>query len=389
MNFLLTLIYFSLFFTTESSNEACDDGQFRCNDGRCITNDWVCDGARDCTDGSDEVHEACDRHLNKNSSCFGNQPECKKHGLARCIPHEWLCDGHPDCDAGEDEYNCTSIDWFRHPESLMRKYQSQLAEKLTTKYFGYCQEDEYRCESSGNCLKRNQVCDGKLDCGGGEDERNCTAREGNATNSTEHSMSTRTTTTTTILPKTTATTRTTTAEKSDLKTLLMPVPSSSTSTLRSTTTTTTPTTTAPSTTSATTTEKSTTLSATTTSSTTTTTTQKPSVPPAVPIFHLFLTSSTSSYVLPKTTPLPTPTTQKVVARTFASQLHTTQPPKIVVKLLNDSWSNSTTDKKLGTENLTTRASVNRYGRKGIVDPVRFVKGVPIEPVNYHNMTIDD
>ncbi|KAF1749122.1 hypothetical protein GCK72_025589 [Caenorhabditis remanei] len=368
MNFFLTLISLSLFFTIESTNETCGDGKFRCNDGRCITNDWVCDGARDCSDGSDEVHEACDRHLNKNSSCFGNQPECRKHGLARCIPHEWLCDGHPDCDAGEDEFNCTSIDWFRHPESLMRKYQSQLSDKSTTQYLTYCLSDEFRCESSGNCLKKEQVCDGKLDCGGGEDEKNCNRNTTMPMNKNVSTTSKMRDSTTKVATSTTSTSTTTPTKTSVTLNRLLALSTTASSPK---------------------------ISNGTTSTIRPTTTTKPNTPLA-PIIHIQPTLPTSSYVLSKTVTSPQSssptTTQKVVARTFASQLHTTQPPKIVVKLLNDSWSNSTVDKKLKEETLTTRVSVSemsRFGRKGkIGEPVRFVKGIPIEPVNYHNSTKD-
>ena len=34
----------------------CAQGQFRCSDGVCIDERRKCDGARDCTDGSDELN---------------------------------------------------------------------------------------------------------------------------------------------------------------------------------------------------------------------------------------------------------------------------------------------------------------------------------------------
>ncbi|CAI2358213.1 unnamed protein product [Caenorhabditis sp. 36 PRJEB53466] len=186
-----TLLFLTFAVIAVTSDESCGENQFKCHDGRCITNDWVCDGARDCTDGSDELHDACDRHLNSDSPCFGNQPECEKHGSRRCIPHEWLCDGHPDCDKGEDEANCSTIFWFRSPESLMQKYQKETSNRTTTLGVFPCQ---FRCDDNRECLDFSLVCDGKSACKDDSDEKNCSKKANTVELTTEkHSNLTTTT----------------------------------------------------------------------------------------------------------------------------------------------------------------------------------------------------
>lgn len=37
-----------------SATRTCSSDEFRCDDGKCIPNSWVCDFIQDCRDGTDE-----------------------------------------------------------------------------------------------------------------------------------------------------------------------------------------------------------------------------------------------------------------------------------------------------------------------------------------------
>jgi len=51
-----TLIYLSVFITLVCCS--CKEGDHACTDGKCIPQEFVCDGVYDCRDGKDE--ENCD-----------------------------------------------------------------------------------------------------------------------------------------------------------------------------------------------------------------------------------------------------------------------------------------------------------------------------------------
>ena len=63
MKIILDILYSTTYFTktsfSDSGSSGCDDGQWECNDGGCITEGWLCDGTEDCDDNSDESESTC------------------------------------------------------------------------------------------------------------------------------------------------------------------------------------------------------------------------------------------------------------------------------------------------------------------------------------------
>lgn len=60
-----------MYSVIDSENVQCRDDQFRCDSNRCITRYWVCDGDKDCSDGSDEDPKEC-----VNTTCSPTQFSC-------------------------------------------------------------------------------------------------------------------------------------------------------------------------------------------------------------------------------------------------------------------------------------------------------------------------
>jgi hypothetical protein len=112
--------------------EACGYAQeqmFSCFGGGEVPADAVCDGAQDCSDGSDE-----------NESLCGGSVDLFACGDGESIPQQWVCDFEADCSNGSDEASCEAFD----------------------------------C-GDGSSIPRNWVCDTDLDCVNGSDEQECSS----------------------------------------------------------------------------------------------------------------------------------------------------------------------------------------------------------------------
>lgn len=100
----------------------CRADQATCQSGECIPRDYICDGERDCSDGSDEFR--CGKHHSQStwtllgnidaqrvflpvagtpSPCEPNEFKCKN---GRCALKLWRCDGDNDCEDNSDETDC-------------------------------------------------------------------------------------------------------------------------------------------------------------------------------------------------------------------------------------------------------------------------------------------
>ena len=46
----------STLFKCSADGSYCDEGEYECQRGECISSDWVCDGMEDCLVGDDEFN---------------------------------------------------------------------------------------------------------------------------------------------------------------------------------------------------------------------------------------------------------------------------------------------------------------------------------------------
>lgn len=127
-------------FTSSCSaqNRGCIPGTFQCRStGTCISWFFVCDGRKDCSDGSDEECTS--------TKCPVEAFRCKLGKSRRCISRAARCDGVKDCPGGEDESDCQAI-----------------GKKG-------CPTDTFQC-ADGKCVPEYEFCNAIIGCSDGSDE---------------------------------------------------------------------------------------------------------------------------------------------------------------------------------------------------------------------------
>ncbi|XP_028831628.1 low-density lipoprotein receptor-related protein 8-like isoform X2 [Denticeps clupeoides] len=174
--FLLCLLLAEHHGTAGSEGE-CEDGQFQCDNERCIPNIWRCDDDDDCLDNSDE--ENCPR-----KTCAPSDFACQ---TGQCVPGRWRCDGEPECPDGSDEADSTCIRQSCPPEKFdcggkcvslswrcdgERDCENGADEDDCAADARACPAEEFQCRNR-RCLALAYVCDGDDDCGDGSDEGKC------------------------------------------------------------------------------------------------------------------------------------------------------------------------------------------------------------------------
>ncbi|XP_028394866.1 deleted in malignant brain tumors 1 protein-like [Dendronephthya gigantea] len=153
----------------------CQHGEFRCNNSyRCISSSWLCDGDDDCSDGSDEWSWNCNlpspsRVSSTSSQVLSSQVSVCPNGNFRCnngygcFPSSWLCDGMKDCSDGSDEWS-----WNCNLPSPSRV--SSTSSQVSSSQVSVCQQGEFRCNNGYRCVPSSWLCDGYNDCSDGSDE---------------------------------------------------------------------------------------------------------------------------------------------------------------------------------------------------------------------------
>ncbi|XP_028394864.1 antigen WC1.1-like [Dendronephthya gigantea] len=163
-----------------SSISICRHWQFRCDNGyQCVDRYYLCNGRRECSDGSDEWSWNCVSETSTliQPSSTASQTVCRywqfrcNNGY-QCIDRYYLCNGRRECSDGSDEWswNCvTQTSTLIQPSSTVRE-NSTLIQPSSTASQTICRYWEFRCNNGYQCIHRYYLCNGWRECSDGSDE---------------------------------------------------------------------------------------------------------------------------------------------------------------------------------------------------------------------------
>jgi hypothetical protein len=101
------------------ANTICPYDKFQCANGKCVGMERVCDKMDDCLDGSDEIAcmeaNATSHHVSPLGPSLAKCPNGKYECGDRCISYLHVCDGIRDCVDGTDELNCQTCKFSGWP----------------------------------------------------------------------------------------------------------------------------------------------------------------------------------------------------------------------------------------------------------------------------------
>ncbi|XP_066511705.1 very low-density lipoprotein receptor-like [Hoplias malabaricus] len=143
----------------EECATVCSKGEFQCAHGKmCIDQDRVCDGLAQCQDRSDEMN------------CYEG---CEHRCGHRCLPSSFICDGQMDCEDGSDEDLCEeNSETPDEADKLEEDVEVPVTEHPTVQSFS-CRLGSRPCHNGNECVLFRHICDGEDDCSDGSDEEGC------------------------------------------------------------------------------------------------------------------------------------------------------------------------------------------------------------------------
>ena len=117
-------------FCTEKEElvSECLSNQFTCSsDQKCVPFRKICNGHKDCADGSDELMCETSKYFNSIRRIalnvkFSLLEQCKDTEMLcknLCLPRQWICDGYADCEDGADEAKCPGIKRLRYGNEIL------------------------------------------------------------------------------------------------------------------------------------------------------------------------------------------------------------------------------------------------------------------------------